>query len=81
MGMNAARMSIGPPPELWYEIADEEGMMIMDEYAIWYAYNPAIGSIKEEAADPHKKWGIWPKDLTTKLINIKSIISFTMTTY
>jgi len=66
MEMNAARICIGPPPELWYEIADEEGMMLMDEYAIWYAYNPAIGSVKEEAADPYKRWSIWPQNLTTK---------------
>ena len=70
MEMNAARASIGPPPELWYEMADEEGMMIMDEYAIWYAYQPAVGSVTEEAADLYKKWGIWPKNLTTaQLIN------------
>jgi len=68
MGMNGVRFAIGPAPEMWYDIADEEGMMIFDEYAIWYAYQPEIGSVEEQAADPYKKWGIWPKNLTSKLL-------------
>ncbi len=66
MGMNGVRMCIGPAPEMWYDIADEEGMMIFDEYAIWYAYQPDIGSVEAQAADPLKKWGIWPKNLKAK---------------
>ena len=66
MGMNGVRMCIGPAPELWYDIADEEGMLIFDEYAIWYAYQPDIGSVETQAADPLKKWGIWPKNLKAK---------------
>lgn len=64
MGMNGVRLTIGPAPELWYDIADEEGMMIFDEYAIWYAYQPDVGDVAKEAADPHRRWGIWPKHLT-----------------
>jgi hypothetical protein len=63
MEMNGVRFAIGPAPEMWYDIADEEGMMIFDEYAIWYAYQPDVGSVAEQAADPYKKWGIWPKNL------------------
>jgi hypothetical protein len=66
MDMNGVRFVFSPAPELWYEIADEEGMMIFDEYAIWYAYQPEVGSVAKEAADPYKKWSIWPKNLTTK---------------
>jgi hypothetical protein len=65
MGMNGVRLTIGPAPELWYDIADEEGMMIFDEYAIWYAYQPDVGDVAKEAADPHRRWGIWPKHLTS----------------
>ncbi len=36
MHWNALRYCIGFPPELWYEIADEEGVMIQDEFPIWY---------------------------------------------
>ena len=33
--MNALRYCIGFPPEMWYRIADEEGMIIQDEFPIW----------------------------------------------
>ncbi len=35
MHWNTIRLHVGPAPELWYSIADEEGMIIQDEYAIW----------------------------------------------
>jgi len=66
MDMNGVRFVFSPAPEMWYEIADEEGMMIFDEYAIWYAYQPLVGSVAKQAADPYKKWSIWPKNLSTK---------------
>jgi hypothetical protein len=66
MEMNGVRFVFSPAPEMWYEIADEEGMMIFDEYAIWYAYQPQVGSVAKEAADPYKKWSIWPKNLSTR---------------
>jgi hypothetical protein len=35
MHWNSIRYCIGFPPELWYEIADEEGFLIQDEFPIW----------------------------------------------
>lgn len=35
MHWNSARFCIGFPPELWYRIADEEGLMIQDEFPVW----------------------------------------------
>ncbi len=32
---NSIRYCIGFPPEKWYEIADEEGFLIQDEFPIW----------------------------------------------
>ncbi len=32
---NALRYSIGFPPEFWYDIADEEGVLLQDEFPIW----------------------------------------------
>jgi hypothetical protein len=66
MDMNGVRFVFSPAPEMWYEIADEEGMMVFDEYAIWYAYQPLVGSVAKQAADPYKKWSIWPKNLSTQ---------------
>jgi beta-galactosidase len=36
MHWNCLRYCIGFPPESWYEIADEEGILIQDEFPIWY---------------------------------------------
>ncbi|MHC4088034.1 MAG: glycoside hydrolase family 2 TIM barrel-domain containing protein [Planctomycetota bacterium] len=36
MQWNSIRYCIGFPPEIWYEIADEEGFLIQDEFPIWY---------------------------------------------
>lgn len=35
MHWDAIRYCIGFPPEIWYEIADEEGFLIQDEFPIW----------------------------------------------
>jgi hypothetical protein len=35
MHWNAIRYCIGFPPESWYDIADEEGFLIQDEFPIW----------------------------------------------
>jgi hypothetical protein len=35
MHWNSLRYCIGFPPELWYDIADEEGFLIQDEFPIW----------------------------------------------
>ncbi len=36
MHWNSLRYCIGFPPELWYRIADEEGILIQDEFPVWY---------------------------------------------
>jgi hypothetical protein len=36
MHWNSARYCIGFPPEKWYDMADEEGVLIQDEFPIWY---------------------------------------------
>ena len=36
MHWNCLRYCIGFPPELWYRIADEEGLLIQDEFPIWF---------------------------------------------
>jgi beta-galactosidase/beta-glucuronidase len=46
MNWNAARYYNGFPPERWYEIADELGILIQDEFPIWH--NPIIGAAPPE---------------------------------
>jgi hypothetical protein len=36
MGWDTIRYCIGFPPEFWYRIADEEGLLIQDEFPVWY---------------------------------------------
>ena len=52
MHWNSLRYCIGFPPERWYEIADEEGILIQDEYPIWYS----------RAQDG------WPEAITTDVV-------------
>jgi hypothetical protein len=39
MNWNSLRYCIGFPPEFWYDIADEEGILIQDEFPIWLLNN------------------------------------------
>eukprot|EP01029_Cantina_marsupialis_P010409 TRINITY_DN23759_c0_g1_i1.p1 TRINITY_DN23759_c0_g1~~TRINITY_DN23759_c0_g1_i1.p1 ORF type:complete len:717 (+),score=92.59 TRINITY_DN23759_c0_g1_i1:1723-3873(+) len=48
MNWNSVRFTIGFPPEFWYRIADEEGMIIQDEYAIWTFNKRKLGHRKEQ---------------------------------
>jgi hypothetical protein len=55
MHWNSLRYCIGFPPELWYEIADEEGILIQDEFPIWYGGNPTA----------------WPKEITQQHLAVE----------
>jgi hypothetical protein len=55
MHWNSLRYCIGFPPELWYEIADEEGILIQDEFPIWYGGRPDA----------------WPKEITQQHLAIE----------
>lgn len=56
MNWNSLRYCIGFPPEFWYDIADEEGILILDEFPIWLLdgetdgnpENPVAGKIIPE---------------------------------
>ena len=39
MHWNSARFSIGFPPDFWYDICDEVGFLIQDEFPIWESVN------------------------------------------
>jgi hypothetical protein len=50
MHWNCLRYCIGFPPEAWYDGADEAGILIQDEFPIWYG-GPG--------------WSKWPQELKT----------------
>jgi hypothetical protein len=45
---NSLRFCIGFPPDFWYKIADEEGILIQNEFPVWYGGGT---------------WSKWPKEL------------------
>jgi hypothetical protein len=47
MHWNCLRNCIGFPPEEWYRIADEEGILVQDEFPLWFG---------------HAGWSKWPKE-------------------
>ena len=59
MHWNSLRYCIGLPPEQWYEIADEEGIMIQNEFPIWYGGKPdgwPKGLTQEHLAVEYTEW-------------------------
>ncbi|HOX01675.1 MAG TPA: right-handed parallel beta-helix repeat-containing protein [Candidatus Paceibacterota bacterium] len=48
MRWNSLRYCIGFPPEIWYRVADEAGILIQDEFPLWHG---------------GKGWSTWPKEL------------------
>jgi len=55
--MNALRYCIGFPPEMWYRIADEEGIIIQDEFPIWtLGEDDATPVGVETLADEYRDW-------------------------
>lgn len=57
MHWNSLRYCIGFAPELWYRIADEEGILIQDEYPIWYASSFKPDALKADVlAVEYREW-------------------------
>jgi len=57
MHWNALRYCIGFPPEKWYDIADEEGILIQDEFPIWYGGNRWPPELKsDELVKEYTEW-------------------------
>jgi hypothetical protein len=60
MHWNCLRYCIGFPPEAWYRIADEEGVLIQDEFPIWYGgstWSKKPNGLKsEELAVEYAEW-------------------------
>ena len=57
MHWNSIRYCIGFPPEMWYRIADEEGLLIQDEFPIWFGGDAWPAELKaDEIAREYKEW-------------------------
>ena len=56
MNWNSIRYCIGFPPELWYEIADEEGFLIQDEFPIWLLSKAPENPKSEKIIPEYTEW-------------------------
>lgn len=56
MNWNTARYCIGFPPKQWYDIADEEGLLIQDEFPIWYLDQWPAELTSEQLIQEYTQW-------------------------
>jgi len=56
MHWNSIRYCIGFPPEIWYDIADEEGFLIQDEFPIWTLSEDPEKVQAEKIAPEYVEW-------------------------
>jgi hypothetical protein len=56
MHWDAIRYCIGFPPEIWYDIADEEGFLIQDEFPIWLLGKAPENPKAEKIIPEYTEW-------------------------
>jgi hypothetical protein len=56
MHWNSIRYCIGFPPEIWYDIADEEGFLIQDEFPIWLLGEAPEKPVAEKIIPEYTEW-------------------------
>jgi beta-galactosidase len=56
MHWNSIRYCIGFPPEIWYDIADEEGFLIQDEFPIWLLGKAPENPRAEKIIPEYTEW-------------------------
>jgi len=56
MHWNSIRYCIGFPPEVWYDIADEEGFLIQDEFPIWLLDKAPENPTAENIIPEYTEW-------------------------
>lgn len=64
MDWNTFRFCIGPPPERWFELADEHGLLIQNEYFIWTGAKDwkLLKRYKWNAAELIRQYADWMRD-------------------
>ncbi len=56
MNWNSMRYCIGFPPEFWYDIADETGFLIQDEFPIWLLGEAPEKPVAEKIIPEYTAW-------------------------
>lgn len=62
MHWNSIRYCIGFPPEIWYEIADETGFLIQDEFPFWYLSDKEKLAPELKARNLAAEYSEWMKE-------------------
>lgn len=62
MNMNSFRFCLGFPPEFWYDMADEMGFLVADEYPIWYGTNPEAFNKLPTSNELVKEYTSWMEE-------------------
>jgi hypothetical protein len=56
MHWNSIRYCIGFPPDFWYDVADEEGFLIQDEFPIWLLSEAPEKPVAEKIIPEYTEW-------------------------
>ncbi len=56
MNWHALRYCIGFPPDFWYDIADEQGFLIQDEFPLWHLDKWPAELKSDELAREYQEW-------------------------
>lgn len=64
MHWNAFRFCIGPAPDRWFDIADEAGLLIQNEYFVWTGRNwhGAANQVRFDADEMIAEYKEWMRD-------------------
>ena len=64
MHWNSFRFCIGPAPDQWFDIADEAGLLIQNEYFVWTgkAWHSAENQVRFDAGEMIREYGEWMRD-------------------
>lgn len=64
MHWNSFRFCIGPVPDKWFDIADEAGLLIQNEYFVWTgkAWHGAESQVRFDAAQMTREYSEWMRD-------------------
>jgi hypothetical protein len=74
MHWNCLRYSLGFPPEAWYDMADEMGILIQDEFPLWNPNEATKEELEREYADwMRERWNhpcvvIWTSQNETRTL-------------
>ena len=64
MHWNSFRFCIGPAPGKWFDIADEAGLLIQNEYFVWTGkgWHGAENQVRFDAGQMIREYGEWMRD-------------------